>query len=89
MSHKILTLPGDGIGPEVVAEALKVVAVLQEHFGFEVELSDGLIGGAAYEATGTPLPQETMAQASQADAVLMGAVGGPCLLYTSPSPRDS
>ena len=77
MSHKILTLPGDGIGPEVVAEALKVVAVLQEHFGFEVDLSDGLIGGAAYEATGTPLPQETMAQASQADAVLMGAVGGP------------
>ena len=77
MSHKILTLPGDGIGPEVVAEALKVLAVLQGSYGFEVELSDGLIGGAAYEATGTPLPQETMAKASQADAVLMGAVGGP------------
>ncbi len=77
MSHRILILPGDGIGPEVVAEACKVIEALRAHHGFDVQLDEGLIGGAAIDQTGTPLPQQTQAKARQADAVLMGAVGGP------------
>ncbi|MFO1430560.1 MAG: 3-isopropylmalate dehydrogenase [Candidatus Competibacteraceae bacterium] len=77
MSKKILVLPGDGIGPEIVAEALKVLEVLQRDYGLAVEIEQGLIGGAAYEATGKPLPEETLALAKTADAVLLGAVGGP------------
>lgn len=77
MSHSILILPGDGIGPEVVDEARKVIGALRTHHGFEVSTDEGLIGGAAIDATGTPLPQETQAKARQADAVLMGSVGGP------------
>ncbi|HEX5513544.1 MAG TPA: 3-isopropylmalate dehydrogenase, partial [Gammaproteobacteria bacterium] len=77
MSKKILVLPGDGIGPEIVAEAVKVLECLQREFGLRVELEQGLIGGAAYDATGKPLPAETLALAKAADAVLLGAVGGP------------
>ena len=77
MSNKILVLPGDGIGPEIVAAALRVVDALQQDFGLEVELQQGLIGGAAYDAVGKPLPDETLALAKAADAVLLGAVGGP------------
>jgi len=77
MSKKILVLPGDGIGPEIVAEAVKVLEVLKSEFGFKAELEQGLIGGSAYDATGKPLPEETLALAKAADAVLMGAVGGP------------
>ena len=73
MSDKnILLLPGDGIGPEVVAEAKRVL----EFFG-NFTFDDALIGGAAYEATGTPFPAETLEKAKQADAILLGAVGGP------------
>jgi 3-isopropylmalate dehydrogenase len=75
--HKILILPGDGIGPEVVAEAVKVLAALQARHGFTCELDHGLIGGAAIDAHGAPLPGETLAKARRADAILMGAVGGP------------
>ncbi len=77
MSHKILVLPGDGIGPEIVAEAIKVLEVLRRNHGLEVELEEGLIGGTAYDATGSPLPDETLTAARAADAVLLGAVGGP------------
>lgn len=77
MSKKILVLPGDGIGPEIVAEAVKVLQQLRQHHGLEVTWAQGLIGGAAYEATGSPLPDTTLVQAQQADAVLLGAVGGP------------
>jgi len=77
MSKKILVLPGDGIGPEIVAEALKVLEVLRRDYGLAVEIEPGLIGGAAYEAAGKPLPDETLALARAADAVLLGAVGGP------------
>ena len=76
MKHQILILPGDGIGPEIVAEAKKVLTALIDQ-GVELQLSEGLIGGSAYEATGTPLPAETLAMAQQADAILLGAVGGP------------
>ena len=74
---KILVLPGDGIGPEIVAEALKVIRCLQSSYGLHVELEEGLIGGAAYDATGNPLPQETLEKALGVDAILLGAVGGP------------
>ena len=77
MSKKILILPGDGIGPEIVTEALKVLEVLRRDHGLAVEMEQGLIGGAAYEAAGKPLPDETLALARAADAVLLGAVGGP------------
>ncbi len=76
MTKKILILPGDGIGPEIVAEARKVLEAL-EAGGLDVELEEGLIGGAAYEAHGHPLPAATLAQAERADAILLGAVGGP------------
>jgi 3-isopropylmalate dehydrogenase len=77
MSKKILVLPGDGIGPEIVAQALKVLARLQRDFGLAVEIEHGLVGGASYEAGGRPLTEETLQRARAADAVLLGAVGGP------------
>ena len=77
MSKKILVLPGDGIGQEIVAEAVKVLRCLQADHGLAVELIDGVVGGTAYDQTGSPLPDETLAQARACDAVLLGAVGGP------------
>ncbi|WP_069470137.1 3-isopropylmalate dehydrogenase [Candidatus Marithrix sp. Canyon 246] len=71
----IAILPGDGIGPEIIAEAIKVLEVLQQD-GLDVQLEQALVGGAAIDATGHPLPAETLALAKQADAVLLGAVGG-------------
>lgn len=76
MTNKILVLPGDGIGIEIVAEAVKVIKYLQAEQGLNVEIEHGLIGGSAYDEHGTPLPDETMALAREADAVLLGAVGG-------------
>ena len=75
-SSKILILPGDGIGPEIVNEAVKVIECVREH-GVTLEVQQGLIGGAAYDATQSPLPDETIKQAEASDAVLLGAVGGP------------
>ncbi len=75
--NKIAVLPGDGIGPEVVAEAVRVLECLRDEHALAIELEYGLIGGAAYEAHGQPLPEETLALARAADAVLLGAVGGP------------
>ncbi|KAF1020037.1 MAG: 3-isopropylmalate dehydrogenase [Paracidovorax wautersii] len=69
--HKIAVLPGDGIGTEIVAEAVKVLNVL----GLNLELEQALVGGAAYDAHGHPLPESTLKLAQQADAVLFGAVG--------------
>ncbi len=77
MTKKIAVLPGDGIGPEIVAEAIKVMMALQERFGLALELEQGLVGGAGYDAHGDPLPEATLALAKSADAVLLGAVGGP------------
>ena len=73
MSHLIAVLAGDGIGPEVVAEALKVLKATGAHLSFE----EALIGGCAYDATGQPLPPETLELCRRSDAVLLGAVGGP------------
>jgi len=77
MSKKILVLPGDGIGPEIVHEAVKVLARLRDDFGLDVDLDQALVGGAAIDATGGPLPDATLELAREADAVLLGAVGGP------------
>ncbi len=77
MSKKILILPGDGIGPEIVAEAVKVLEYLKKTHSLKIRMSHGLVGGAAYDAAGHPLPEETLQLAREADAVLLGAVGGP------------
>jgi len=77
MSKKILVLPGDGIGQEIMAEAVKVLALLKSDFGLDIETEQGLVGGTAYDATGTPLPEQTLKLARESDAVLLGAVGGP------------
>ncbi len=77
MTQKITVLPGDGIGPEIVAEAVKVLNTLRAEFGLSCELEEALIGGAGYDAKGSPLPDETLALARESDAILLGAVGGP------------
>lgn len=77
MSKNILILPGDGIGPEIVTEAVKVLETVQKKFKLDLTLEYGLLGGAAYDAHGKPLPEETMVKARAADAILLGAVGGP------------
>lgn len=76
MSHFVL-LPGDGIGPEVVAEARKVLEAVAVRFGLAFTFEEQLIGGAAIEATGDPLPNATVAACRASDAVILGAVGGP------------
>jgi len=77
MSKKIAVLAGDGIGPEIIAEAVKTIQCLQQDFGFSAELEYAAIGGAGYDQSGKPLPDETLALCELADAVLFGAIGGP------------
>lgn len=74
---KIAVFPGDGIGPEVVAQAREVLVVCADRFGFQVEWLEGLAGGAAIERQGTALPEASLRLARESDAVLLGAVGGP------------
>jgi len=76
-TYKIAVLPGDGIGPEVTAEAVKVLKVVEEVQGAMFRFQTGLIGGAALDATAVPLPAETIALCNNSQAVLLGAVGGP------------
>lgn len=76
-THRILCLPGDGIGPEVTAEACKLLDAICEREALDIRVEQGLIGGAAYDACGTPLPEETLSLARACSAALMGAVGGP------------
>ena len=77
MTKKVLVLAGDGIGPEIVAEAVKLITALKADGTIDIELQDALVGGAAYDAFGDPLPAPTLEAARAADAVLLGAVGGP------------
>ncbi len=74
---QILILPGDGIGPEIVSEAVAVLEEVKYKLGLDFELDEGLLGGAAIDATGVPFPDETLAKAQASDAILLGAVGGP------------
>jgi 3-isopropylmalate dehydrogenase len=77
MTLKIAILAGDGIGPEIITEAIKTIECLQQDYGFNAELEHAAIGGAGYDQSGNPLPDETLAICEQADAVLFGAIGGP------------
>ncbi|GIX46841.1 MAG: 3-isopropylmalate dehydrogenase [Candidatus Tectimicrobiota bacterium] len=77
MTYRIAVLPGDYAGPEVTAEAVKVLRTLQEVSSLRFDLQEGLIGGAAVDATGDPLPAATLQLCQASDAVLLGAVGGP------------
>ncbi len=77
MNAKITLIPGDGIGPDVVAQAVRVLEKVGQRFGHAFAFRTVLAGGAAIDATGTPLPDETMAICRESDAVLLGAVGGP------------
>jgi 3-isopropylmalate dehydrogenase len=77
MSKKIAILPGDGIGPEIIAEAVKTLNCLKQKFDFDVELKFAAFGGAGYDEAGHPLPDSTLALCQDADAILLGAVGGP------------
>jgi 3-isopropylmalate dehydrogenase len=77
MGKKILVISGDGIGPEITVEARKVLQVLDEQFELDLEFDEALMGGAAIDATGVPLPDETLAKARACDAILFAAIGGP------------
>ena len=76
-NYQIAVLPGDGIGPEVMAEALKVLAAVSQAFGFTATTQTALVGGAAIDAHGEALPASTLALCQASDAILFGSVGGP------------
>src|SRR5881392_1465790 len=76
-NRKILVLPGDGIGPEIMREVMRVIEFFDRRRIASFEVSEGLVGGSAYDASGTPLTDATLAQAMASDAVLFGSVGGP------------
>lgn len=86
---KIAVLPGDGIGPEVMAEALKVLEVVGEKYGHEFSFQEGFIGGAAYDETGEHFPKETLELCQSSDAVLFSAVGGPVDKQNEPKWKDA
>src|SRR5205809_5164672 len=76
-NRKVLVLPGDGIGPEIMREVMRVIESFDRRHVASFEVSEGLVGGSAYDASGTPLTDETLAQVQTSDAVLFGSVGGP------------
>lgn len=77
MTKKIVVLAGDGIGPEIMDSALSLLQTIQADFELDYQIEKSLFGGAAIDATGVPLPKETLAACQQADAILLGAIGGP------------
>ena len=77
MKKTIALIKGDGIGPEIVDSAVQVLEVIAKKYGHEFDFPAYLAGGCAIDATGIPLPQETIDSAKESDAVLLGAVGGP------------
>ena len=76
-NYHIAVLPGDGIGPEVMNQAMKVLEAVRQRFAMHITTSQYDVGGAAIDRQGTPLPQATVAGCEQADAILFGSVGGP------------
>ena len=80
---KIGVIKGDGIGPEIVDEAMKVLDQTAKVYGHSISYTQLLMGGASIDVNGVPLTEETLQLAKDSDAVLMGSIGG-CLLYTSP-----
>ena len=87
MKLNILVLPGDGIGIEITREGVKVLKAVAEVYGHELDLAEGLIGGASLDATGEPITEATLKAANAADAVLMGAVGTPKYDAAPPAKR--
>ncbi len=77
MTSRILVMPGDGVGPEICREAVRVLDVLASDHGLDVELDEALVGGAAVDSAGDPLPEDSLVAAREADAILFGAIGGP------------
>lgn len=77
MAHTIAVLPGDGIGPEVMDQALRVLDTVSKKFSLQISHTTHLVGGAAIDESGTPLPEDTLAACQKADAILFGSVGGP------------
>jgi 3-isopropylmalate dehydrogenase len=77
MEYRIAVLPGDGVGPEVVAEGIKVLHIIADLYDMRLTLRQGLVGGAAIDALGDPLPDATLQLCRESDAVLFGSVGGP------------
>jgi len=77
MKLKIAVLPGDGIGPEIVAQALKATSAVCQKFGHELTYKEALVGAVAIDAVGNPYPEETHALCMESDAVLFGAIGSP------------
>jgi len=84
-TRSICLLPGDGIGPEITAEAVKVLGVIGAKYSVSFEFDEALLGGVAIDETGTALPDETLAKAQAADAVLLAAIGGPKWDTTDPA----
>ena len=76
-NRKVLVLPGDGIGPEIMREVMRVIEFFDRRHIASFDVSEGLVGGSAYDASGTPLMDDTLAEAQASDAVLFGSVGGP------------
>src|SRR6266702_5803985 len=76
-NRKVLVLPGDGIGPEIMREVMRVFEFFDRRNIARFDVAEGLVGGAAYDASGTPLTDDTLAEAMESDAVLFGSVGGP------------
>ena len=74
---KIAVFAGDGVGPEIMKEALKILKLIAEKKNINLQLTEGLVGGSAYDHFGVPLPDSSLTLAMQSDAVLLGAVGGP------------
>lgn len=85
MTSRILVMPGDGVGPEICREAVRVLEALSNDHGLDIELEEALVGGAAIDAEGDPLPESSLAAAREADALLFGAIGGPAW---DDQPRD-
>ena len=77
MTRSVVVLPGDGIGPEVTAQAVRVLGTVAENLDVDLQLTEALIGGAAIDAQNTPLPEKTLSLCEKSDAVFLGAVGGP------------
>ena len=77
MNYKVAVLPGDGIGREVMGEATQVLAQAGKLYGFNIELEEGIVGGASIDAYGKPLTDSVLKLAKASDAVLLGAMGGP------------
>src|SRR5262249_30453035 len=76
-THKLLLVPGDGIGPDVMAEVKRLIAWMNEHGLGRFDTDEALVGGCCYDAHGVSIQEETMAKARAADAIIFGSVGGP------------